>query len=278
MALNMIDDYFDFIKGTDIFKSGEKNEYAGGSGVLVSGELKPITMYRASLFLYSITFAIGIYLTIKIGLVILLLGLFGGLSSYFYTAPPVKFSYHGFGELAMLINLGPVIIIGSYYTSTQTIPFEVIYLSLPLGIFMFTQILANELPDQATDALAGKNTLIVRLGKKGGVYLIIFSTILGYLIILTNALVDYAPMITILALATLPIAIKGIMKLSRSLNSKAIEGNLEMMKVHDYTGILLIFVYCFAATIDNQNEFATWVIMLTTLLLYCPVILKFYSK
>ncbi len=41
--------------------------------------------------------------------------LFSAFSSYFYVAPPIRYGYHGLGELFVGINMGPVMVAGTYW-------------------------------------------------------------------------------------------------------------------------------------------------------------------
>ena len=114
-GLNMIDDVFDFLNSIDQSHIDEKNPYTGGSGVLTDGLLTVRQMLWGSGTCFGITALIGFYLTFTCGLPVLLLGIIGFASSMFYAMPPVKFGYRGLGEVGLLINFGPVIVLGSYY-------------------------------------------------------------------------------------------------------------------------------------------------------------------
>jgi len=275
LALNMTDDYYDFLHGTDVLDLDRKNQYSGGSGVLVSKEMSTSTMKIAFFVFYCITIMIGLYLTIRLGWIILLFGMIGVFSSYFYTAPPIKFAYRGFGEIAILINLGPLITIGSYYVATQSISMEIAILSLPLGLLVFAQILANELPDYIDDGRSSKRTLVVIFGKKLGLNLIIIATILAYASVLVSVLIGIAPKIILISLSSIYMAYKSIRLLSKTLHDKHIEGNLEMMKTHHFTAISLICAYCIEALINGKNISSIMIILLTLLSLYLPVIMHF---
>ena len=154
IALNMTDDYYDFKHNVDSLKPGEKNPYTGGSGVLSSGLLSPKSMFKAFTLCYLFTIAVGIYLTLTGGLPILAFGLIGVFCAVFYTAPPVSFGHHGLGELAMLVNFGPVIGLGAFYVQARTLTLQAFLSTLPLGIMLFSMIAINEIPDVEEDRAA----------------------------------------------------------------------------------------------------------------------------
>lgn len=268
-ALNMADDYFDFKQGAD--SDQNSTPYAGGSGVLLAGDMLPKTMNMAFLILYGITIGIGLYFVSIRGWFILALGLVGIFSSYYYTAPPIKLCHRGLGELTIFLNFGPLIVMGSYYLQTQTISLESLLLGLSMGAFICAIVLFNEIPDALTDASVGKKTLIVRFGKTAGFHLIIVNVILTYLMILYCS---YACPLLLLSFIGLPWAYKAIVLLKQTLNTEHILGNHEMMKAHDVTTILLILAYSIQVSRDGKPLSILLFILSTLLVLYLPVLFQ----
>jgi len=175
IALNMTDDYFDFKHAVDQLKPGAKNPYTGGSGLLTSGLMKPRAMYNAFIMLYCGVAVIGLYLGLVRGLLVLVFGTIGVLSSIFYTAPPIKFSHRGLGELGLLLNFGPIIGLGSYFVQAQQLSLEAFLATLPCGIMLFSMVVINEIPDLEDDKNAGKLTLVARYGTQAAVNLYVGS-------------------------------------------------------------------------------------------------------
>lgn len=274
-ALNMSDDYFDYKHGVDMIKTGEKNEYTGGSGVLTNNEISTDAMRKGFFVFYGITILIGLYLTFKVGWLVFALGVFGVFSAYYYTAPPIKFAYYGFGETVMLINYGPIIVIGAYYVQTQSIPTEIVLMSLPSGFLMFCKILANELPDYKEDLKANKRTLVVRFGKKNGFKILITFLFVTYLIVIVTALLGYASKFILISLLTMPVAYRGVKDLKNTLEQENVTGNLDIIKTSDYTVILLVLAYCCQILIYGENIIEVLVLLLTLCAFYMPVFLKF---
>ncbi len=123
-GLNMLDDVFDYLHFVDRSGAAEKNPYTGGSGVLTEGLLTVREMLVASVICFLVTAVIGFYLAYMKGWPVLVFGFIGMFSSIFYTVPPIKFGYRGFGELMMVINFGPVIGLGSYYVQSGRLDLE----------------------------------------------------------------------------------------------------------------------------------------------------------
>ncbi len=274
IALNMADDYFDYKHAVDRLKPEEKNPYTGGSGTLSSGLIKPLAMARAVTLLFIVTIAIGLFLTITRGLPVLLFGLVGIFSSIFYTAPPIKFSHYGLGEIGLLLNFGTTIGLGSYFVQSQKIGFEPFVATLPLGIMLFSMIVINEIPDYQEDRLAGKLTLVARYGKKTGVKLYIISWVFTYGIIILASLLGVMPLCGLLSLISMPLALRSIWSLRRDFeNPRALApANFDMIKAHSLTSFGLIFAYAFNGIFNGSNVFQLVFILLLLVATYGPAL------
>src|SRR3990172_10796966 len=120
-ALTMLDDWHDYMRGTDRMRTLEKNPYSGGSGVLADGTIKPREMLSVVVLFYIAAGFIGLYLTLQRGPGVLYMMLAGFFISIFYSLKPFQFAYRGAGELMMLLGYGPTITLGAYYVQAQEI-------------------------------------------------------------------------------------------------------------------------------------------------------------
>jgi ABC-type nitrate/sulfonate/bicarbonate transport system permease component len=127
---NLINDYYDWKKGTDTPES------LGPNRALQEGMLTPQQVFWGGLFCFALGSVLGIYLVATRGLLILWLGLFSVLAGWFYTAGPKAFAYTGLGELIVFIFMGPVMVIGSYFVQTQTVTWAAALLSMPIGLLV----------------------------------------------------------------------------------------------------------------------------------------------
>jgi 1,4-dihydroxy-2-naphthoate octaprenyltransferase len=273
MGLNMTDDYFDYKYSVDHLKPGEKNPYTGGSGTLSSGVITPANMFKAFTVCYLITASIGVYLTIVRGLPVLAFVLFGLLCSIFYTTPPVSFSHHGLGELGLLINFGTTIGLGSYFVQTQRLTVEAFLATLPLGIMLFSMIVINEIPDYEEDRKAGKLTLVARQGKKSGIKLYVLSWVFTYSIIVGAVTFQIMPAITLISLLSLPLVYRSIRILRTRYNDpvKMAPANLDMIKAHGVTSLLLIAAYSLYGLFNGAEVLQLIPILLLLTVFYAPV-------
>ena len=246
MALNMTDDYYDFRHLIDVFAAEEGNPYAGGSRTLSDGLIQPQSMRRVFSTFYIIAIGIGLYLGLVKGFFVLFLLVLGFFCAFFYTAPPIRFGYRGFGEIAQLLCFGPAIGLGAYYVQVQRISWEAFWGTLPFGIMLFSMIIINEIPDYFEDRKGGKLNLVARFGRETGVWLFIVSLLSAYGVILTGVLLRRIPLLGLISLLTLPIAYKTISILRAHYEEpvKMAPANLGMICSHNFTAILLALSFC----------------------------------
>ena len=212
-ATNLANDYYDHLQGADA------GESIGGSRVVQEGKISLKELKKALVLLYSISFGIGFYLIISLQLWEMIpLIMFAFLSSFFYVAPPIRYGYHGLGELFVGINMGPVMVIGTYWAITGQLAWKPLYVSIPIGLMVAAILYFQNLPDMQTDRAVGKKTLAVRLGKRGAFIGLITFWFLIYVSIACLVFTRQLSMFAFLFLTTLPIFIKLIMLIKQTHN------------------------------------------------------------
>ena len=252
MGLNMIDDVFDYLHSVDRPPDEEKNPYTGGSGVLTGGLLSTGQVLSGAIFCYLVGITITVYLTVAIGWPILIFAAIGIFSSVFYTVPPIRYGYRGFGELSLLVNFGPVICLGAFYVQTRSIEWEPFIISLVPGFLMWSMIVINEIPDYEEDRQAGKLNLVARLGRAPGVILYVAGLVCAYAVILLSAVSGITSFAALPGLLSLPLAYDSVRILRENYldRMKMAPANLATIKVHALTLICLIVGYLVAGALS----------------------------
>ena len=209
-ATNIVNDYFDYLEGAD---SGDS---VGGSRVIQEGKISPQELLRGIIFLYGAAFLIALGVIIKFSLYsILPLVAFAWASSFYYVAPPIRYGYHALGELFVGINMGPVMVVGTYWIFSGHPDWKPLLVSIPVGLMVASILYYQSLPDMETDRAVGKQTLALLLGKKGAYIGLILFWILIYLAILLLVVSHCLSAWSLLFLLTLPIFFK-MLRLVRS--------------------------------------------------------------
>ena len=158
IAVNIANDYFDFIHGIDTpDRIGPPR--AAASGLLTLKEMK--------IGMVIITIAIlvaGSYLVYIGGTPILLIGLASIVSIYLYSAGPLPFSTNALGDLFVFLFFGPVAVCGTYFLQTKALNPKIKLFSISIGLLITAIMVVNNYRDIKTDTAAGKKTLAVLLG------------------------------------------------------------------------------------------------------------------
>ena len=113
-------------------------------------------------------------------------------------------------EWAPGLGLGILPVLGAYFAQTTFYTWPVVVASIPSGILVRNLLLLNEFPDTEADKKANRKTLPITSGKvKAG---IVYSTltVIVYLWIIGWVVAGVMPAFTLLALLTLPLALKSI--------------------------------------------------------------------
>lgn len=238
---NLANDYFDHISGCDE-ANPNPTPFSGGSRLIQQGLILPRKILFVSLASFILGATIGLYLNNISGKnVILILGIIGVFLGFFYTAKPLRIGYGSFGELAVAIGFGPLMVMGSYYVQAQTLPFSVFLISIPIGILIALVLFINEFPDYVADKSVGKRTLVVILGKKKAVILYQTLLVAAYLIVITLIIFKLLPPISLIMFLSLPLALKAF-RVSGSNFDKIYEllpANASTIILHSITGLLL---------------------------------------
>jgi len=207
---NVANDYYDHISGNDVANTEFARPFTGGSRMIQRGLLTPREVLAEACLCYAIGALIGLWLAYTCGWFILALGLFGGITSYFYSAPPFKLVHRGIGEIIIGLDFGILMVAGTYFVQTGKISLVPVIASLPLTLLIIAILYINEFQDYNADRLVGKFNWVVRLGRKNGAkgYLALIAA--TYLSIVWGIAAGALPIASILTILTLPLAVKAV--------------------------------------------------------------------
>lgn len=172
---NFINDYFDFMKGTD------DEQRLGPKRACAQGWITASAM-RSGLFVTTLLACIvGLPLVYYGGWEMIMVGLACVVFCFLYT---ISFSYIGLGDLLVLVFFGIVPVCMTYWltappTALTSIPFAVVLMSIACGQIIDTLLVVNNYRDIENDRRAGKLTLIVRIGERGGLVLYLMLGLVG---------------------------------------------------------------------------------------------------
>ncbi len=153
---NLINDFYDYAKGTD-----DKETRLGPERACAQGWVSIRAMKHAIAITTVLACLVGLPLIFFGGFEMILIGLTCVVFCFLYTT---HLSYMGLGDILVLLFFGIVPVTMTYYVQLQSITLEVVLASLACGIVIDALLLVNNFRDRDTDRLAGKNTLVVKIG------------------------------------------------------------------------------------------------------------------
>ena len=205
ISVNVLNDYFDYRSGVDL--ATKRTPFSGGSGILPSELLKPRQVLWFGLVSFLLILPIAIYFIIVSGWLLLPLLIIGAISILIYTPLLLKM---GWPEWVPGVGLGTLPVLGAYFIQTGDYTLPVVIASIPSGILVHNLLLLNEIPDTEADSKGGRRTLPIAAGKRKAsiVYSVLTGTV--YLWIIGGVVAGQMPVFSLIALLTLPFAIKAI--------------------------------------------------------------------
>jgi 1,4-dihydroxy-2-naphthoate octaprenyltransferase len=204
-SVNIINDYFDYKSGIDLV--AKRTPFSGGSGILPAGLLTPRQALWLGLGALIITIPIGIFFVIVSGWQLLPLLLVAALFILLYSPFILK---QPWPEWVAGTGLGALPILGLYFVQTGAYTWPVVVAAVPSFFLVHNLLLLNEFPDAEADVKANRKTLPLTIGKKNAA---IFYTVVAvgvYVWIFACVTARVMPVWTLLALLTIPLAIRAI--------------------------------------------------------------------
>lgn len=167
VATNVYNDIYDTIQGTDKVNV-HRNEFSGGSGVLLDNPALMGTMYRLARggLITALLATIGLMFFVDTALwpYLWLLYLVGAFFSKYYTAAPVKLAYRGLGEISVWFSFGPMAILVAAVSQNVLFSREVFMLMPVSGLSTLSILLVGQMIDVEADTMCGKRGVASRLG------------------------------------------------------------------------------------------------------------------
>ncbi len=159
IGANFANDFFDCVHGAD---TGER---VGPVRAVAAGLVPPAAMKRAAGLALGLAFFTGMGLVAWGGWWLVAVGAASIACAIAYTGGPYPLGYHGLGNVFVFIFFGLVAVGVTFYVQTGRITGAPVVAGAAVGALAANILLANNYRDAATDAKAGKRTVVVRFGK-----------------------------------------------------------------------------------------------------------------
>ncbi|WP_084077357.1 1,4-dihydroxy-2-naphthoate polyprenyltransferase [Demequina sp. NBRC 110057] len=159
IAVNYANDYSDGVRGTDM-------DRVGPDRLVATGKATPTAVRNAAFLSFGVAAIAGLALVaVTETWWLLAVGAVAIAAAWGYTGTSRPYGYSGWGEVVAFVFFGPVATLGTLYTQTGTITWWAVVASVGVGLYSVALMLVNNIRDIATDTIAGKRTLPVRVGE-----------------------------------------------------------------------------------------------------------------
>lgn len=203
-GINVLNDYYDALNGTDALNTERIFPYTGGSRFIQNGVLSLAETGWFGTLLMTAVVPAGLWLTFVSGQGLLAIGLAGLIIGWAYSAPPLKLNSRGFGELCVAAGFA-LIVIGTDYVQRRAIGATALTASVSYALLVTNILYINQFPDRAADAVAGKHHWVVRLPPKQGRWGYALIALVAYCWLVAAALAGWLPLTSLIALLSAPL-------------------------------------------------------------------------
>ncbi|MDR2339580.1 MAG: UbiA family prenyltransferase [Deltaproteobacteria bacterium] len=239
-AANMCNDYFEDQSGVDTRDS------LGGSRVIQEGLLTAEDLKRGIIVCYLVAFILAIFIA-GMHPTLWVMILFAFFSSVFYVAPPVKYGHRALGELMVFLNMGVIMVVGTFIALTGKCDKNVVALSLPPAFMVAAILYFQSLPEIDRDKEVGKLTLAGILGKEAAALVYLLWWPFVWFLILFLYLTGHLGGVALFSLIAIPLHVVMVMRIYQSNDWVSLDHSGWIVKViYLITALAMLFGAAFA--------------------------------
>ncbi len=242
-GVNVLNDYYDSLNGTDDNNDERIFPFTGGSRFIQN---EVMTQQQTLIYGVGLMLAVvltGSYLVSVAGMALFWLGLAGIVIGWGYSAPPLRLNSRGLGELCVLTGFS-LLPLGAWLVQTGNLSMDVVAVALPSGLLTANLLFINQFPDRKADMQAGKLHWVARLEPATARWGYVVIAGLAWLVLITLIVAGLLPLSALVALLPVILTYKAARILIRHANHPselvpAIRMTILAMLAH---GILLSLV------------------------------------
>lgn len=157
---NFANEYYDFKRGAD--KKGRVGPRRG----VTEGDITPAQLRNATFATLAVACACGLGLIPYGGWWLVPVGALIGIFAFAYSAGPFPLSYHGLGDVAVLIFFGIVPVNLTFYVQAGYFDPLTMLASVSVGLMGVNVLIVNNYRDVDDDREAMKRTTVVIFGRR----------------------------------------------------------------------------------------------------------------
>ncbi len=213
-GVNVLNDYYDALNGTDAQNTERIFPFTGGSRFIQNGVLTLAQTRNFGFALLAGVVLAGLWLMARSAPQLLYVGLAGLFIGWAYSAPPFRLNSRGLGELCVAAGF-LAISVGTDFVQRKGFAAAPFIAGLSYALLVTNLLYINQFPDRSADTAAGKLHWVARLEVKHARWGYVLIVSLSYAWLLVNVLLGWLPVLALLALLALPLSVRAARLLLR---------------------------------------------------------------
>jgi 1,4-dihydroxy-2-naphthoate octaprenyltransferase len=201
-GVNVLNDYYDALNGSDDINTGRIFPFTGGSRFIQNGVLSKTETARFGAGLFAVTMLAGLWLADVSGPGLFVIGIAGLAIGWAYSAPPLRLNSRGLGELCVAAGFA-LITIGTDYVQRGALTALPVIAAVSYALLVTNVLYINQFPDRQADAAAGKRHWVVRLAPEQARWGYVLLAVLAHGWLIGAVLMRALPWPTLIALASI---------------------------------------------------------------------------
>ena len=204
VGTNVINEVYDVRKGIDSITSPRASQ------ALVTGRVTERDAFRVAYAAFAVCGVLGLVLVAVRGWPLLLIGAFGLVMGWGYTAPPLQYKYRALGLPLVFLLMGPLMVVGAYFAVTGQWSWQAAVASVPIGLLVTAILHGNEWRDIGEDARAGIRTISISAGRSVAHWIYVVLLVGAYVTLALGVAFDLLPRLSLLAVLSMPLLVQAL--------------------------------------------------------------------
>jgi 1,4-dihydroxy-2-naphthoate octaprenyltransferase len=204
VGTNVINEVYDVRKGVDSITSPRASQ------ALVTGRVKEKDALVYAYSALALCGVLGLVMVVERGWPLLLIGAFGLVMGWGYTAPPLQYKYRALGLPLVFVLMGPLMVLGGYYAVTGRWSWDAAVASVPIGLLVTAILHGNEWRDIGEDARAGIRTISISAGRSVAHWIYVVLLVGAYVTLALGVAFNLLPRLSLLAVLSMPLLVQAL--------------------------------------------------------------------
>jgi 1,4-dihydroxy-2-naphthoate octaprenyltransferase len=213
-GVNVLNDYYDALNGTDAQNTERIFPFTGGSRFIQNGVLTLEHTRNFGFALMACVAVAGLWLMARSAPQLMYVGLAGLFIGWAYSAPPFRLNSRGLGELCVTAGI-LAITVGSDFVQRKGFAAAPFVAGLSYALLTTNLLYINQFPDRTADTAAGKLHWVARLEVRYARWGYVLIVSLSYVWLLMSVLLGWLPVLALIALLALPLSVQAARRLLR---------------------------------------------------------------